>query len=648
MSYPFYKIKTVSEQSHHTSPSWMVCFVRTSNVYTSEKIKKTGIDTSGESGRGSRENDYIITKNDCVSLSISNSKNSPSKTCSLNMKVSDIDYQKALAPGDWVFVWVSNYEEKINNFYEILKANDQGRFSLLTEKDSGLKFFGRILNVSNSESVGASGIKTTIQNINCQSFLELVSSVYFSYTLDVIVNSNPLTSNQNTQFDNFTNNIFKDASTQFLDSVIKSSEKKTQKKFNIAYQQLDLVTSKIFSYLMGYSNIVSGKNGEEVKISFSTPIELPKMVSKIIGKPDSKKILDIYSFISGIQKFDSGDASNNPALMSPKNIYEVLYKNVFYYTQTPTLPILVFYRPPIWRNETVWSILNQYHDSTVNEMFTSLRLNPQGKIGPVITLREIPYSTALINYIENGKLLYSEKNDRNSSQKAKQKAKEKQFTAEESLNKNRTMYYNLPRWQLPNLMIKNINSYSTDTERINFVQIQYVSSSNIVSAINPDLDLSTTNLSRFNYVEDSDDIKKNGLRADISVSNFPIILLNEFFYTTIAKKRADWLFNGHFKLNASVGCFGIEEPICEGDNIEISGILYHIQSVSHSCQISGSGKKSFNTTLQLSNGIISDSLNDTEIPIYPVQLEIKPKNKNISYNKFEDNSNFIQNSEKLK
>jgi hypothetical protein len=53
-----------------------------------------------------------------------------------------------------------------------------------------------------------------------------------------------------------------------------------------------------------------------------------------------------------------------------------------------------------------------------------------------------------------------------------------------------------------------------------------------------------------------------------------------------------------------VSCLGIESPICEGDNLEFEGIVYHIESVNHSCAIDpGSGMRHWATTLTLTNGL---------------------------------------------
>lgn len=65
---------------------------------------------------------------------------------------------------------------------------------------------------------------------------------------------------------------------------------------------------------------------------------------------------------------------------------------------------------------------------------------------------------------------------------------------------------------------------------------------------------------------------------------------------------------------------GIQSTICEGDNVEYDGVVFHIETLSFNCSISSDGKKAFHTALSLSNGMFPgtiDSPNDGTFPIYP-------------------------------
>jgi hypothetical protein len=631
MNSPVYEIKMSSSDSHQTSPSWMVCFVRNSEVSISSSLPSF----QNASQRGSFKNDFIVTKNDCVSINITNSKSSPSKNCSLGMKVTDINYQNAIAAGDWVFVWINNNEEKINELYDILSGSKFENFKTLTDVGSGLKFFGRVLSVSSSTNISSNGIKTVFQTINCQSFLELMSSIYFAYTLTSLASLK--NTQENIAFDLRKQTIFKNASDDFFNTVAVGN--------GIIGRPIDLVTSDFLLFLLGYPNFLG-----ETQISFSEPIKLPNFVCQVLGRENAKEVWEIYSIISGIQKYKSGIANNSTDLMVPENITKGS-NNVLYLTDTRTLTEYTFQRPPIWTNETLWNVLSQFHDSMVNEMFSSLRINPEGQIGPVFTVREKPFSTGLINFIEKGSLQIGinsspiQKNTSISSSNPFNNENDQKINnqLDESLTKKRTMFYNLPRWKMPLSMVKNLNTYTSDGDRINFVQVWGRNGSDLASSLNPESKISSS-ITNYNFVEDRKDIQKNGLRADVSVTNFPLLLqTNVNFYTVCAKKRADWLFNGHLKLSGTVSCFGIQDPIAEGDNIEIDGVLYHIESVNHNCSISPGGIKTFSTNIQLTNGLISRFLNDSQPPIYPLQLGLTPEQNNISFNNNETiSSKFIK------
>jgi len=129
-----------------------------------------------------------------------------------------------------------------------------------------------------------------------------------------------------------------------------------------------------------------------------------------------------------------------------------------------------------------------------------------------------------------------------------------------------------------------------------------------------------------NYVADDQDITRNGLRADISETGFDLPLSDgvQSHAPVWARMMADWKFNGHLKPAGSVTLYGITKPIAEGDNCQVRGVVYHIESVQHVAAIAGT-KKTFRTILGLSNGILASSLrNDKDIPKYPAQQSANP------------------------
>jgi hypothetical protein len=189
----------------------------------------------------------------------------------------------------------------------------------------------------------------------------------------------------------------------------------------------------------------------------------------------------------------------------------------------------------------------------------------------------------------------------------------------------RTYFNNLPRWVIDDSLIMSLNVGTSESERINFTQVWSTRLADIMvaaqvsdnSSASGDQTTKELQLQVGNWVLDRTDVQRHGLRADIATSNFDYPAAGKTYARYWAKTRADWLFNGHLKLSGSVTLAGIQEPICEGDNVEIRGILYHILSVSHSVGISG-GRKHFTTSLPIGNGILASPLDKskTALPQY--------------------------------
>jgi hypothetical protein len=66
---------------------------------------------------------------------------------------------------------------------------------------------------------------------------------------------------------------------------------------------------------------------------------------------------------------------------------------------------------------------------------------------------------------------------------------------------------------------------------------------------------------------------------------------------------ADFIVGGHMVFTGSLTTVGITAPICIGDNIEWDGIVFQIETITHSCSIDASGKKIFLSSFALTHGI---------------------------------------------
>jgi hypothetical protein len=222
-------------------------------------------------------------------------------------------------------------------------------------------------------------------------------------------------------------------------------------------------------------------------------------------------------------------------------------------------------KPEYWNQVAVWSILSQYTNSPINELFVTLRVAPDGSVMPTVVFRQMPFSSEEYQGVS-------------------------------------TKFLNLPRWKVSPDLLLDINIGRDEAARINFVQVFGViptaSQKNNSGFISQQIGAK-------NYQLDQLDIRRSGLKPYIITSNFDSVATDKrgFFSPIWAKLLADALIGGQLKLNGSITSYGIVEPIAVGDNLELDGVVYHIEGVSHQCSLAPDGKRHFITSLELSNGV---------------------------------------------
>ena len=69
---------------------------------------------------------------------------------------------------------------------------------------------------------------------------------------------------------------------------------------------------------------------------------------------------------------------------------------------------------------------------------------------------------------------------------------------------------------------------------------------------------------------------------------------------------ADRVFGGHLKWSGQFVVKGIQEPICEGDNLQVEDLVYHIEQVAHIMNMTPQGGITWDTQLTVTNGVPAD------------------------------------------
>lgn len=671
MAAPTYLITQNQPDSHQSNPGWVVAFVRYKHPACGYTTRDTLLETKP----------MMIIQNDDVGVSISNSKRSFSKSCTIIIKSADVHYQSAISPGDWVSVWLHEDMDHINQITRTLftKARPNKDFSSnLNNWNSGLKFVGRVMSVSAPDVISANGQRTVSQRVQCASFIELDSSVYFTFMATAqfqspgrssddagakLLNSGPAVADKQKEYllgqERFRG--FTDAFKEFFNKSMVKPDSGGELDWKSGYTP-DRVIQFLMIYLLGIDKKDFLPPGSQIRGHYNDAIIVPKQIADITGV-DTKavnptRLWQFYNVILGLQTYK---ANTSESAAQPYKRFApdfdansgITHKSIFMRTRYP-LKGWVFWNPPTWSNVSLWSIFNQYLHPLLNEMYTVMRCDQYNRIRPTIVVREQPFSTGLFEALVNPKMVEiapstPTKNTKTNTQSRnvkkainkntnKAEPDEKFRLAEATIEKQqnafmskvprelttRSMFHNIPRWVIDDSMIISVDTSASESNRCNFVQVWGKNGGSPVmsgpgknGAFNSQEGYKIAQMIMKNYVADDKDIARNGLRASILDSEHDFLVTGGSLSPYWARMKADHLFNGHLKLSGTIECIGISAPICEGDNLEVRGIVYHIESVTHAAMLSANGRKSFRTSISVSNGILKSSLvNDKDLPVY--------------------------------
>lgn len=541
-------IKANSTDSHQTSPGYALTFIRWSNRDTLNYKSISNFDVRKP----------LVVINDAIQVSVSNSKMGITPSMSAVLLGGDINYATAIHPGDFVFVNMVDYDEKVAKI-DTNTGKDTNNNSIrnralgikpINNYSDGFKGMFKIQTVRKKLMVDPqSGIKRLVYSIQAFGFTEFNNVIYYD----------PQVFNQATgnlalfqaQFDKFWSKLVKDKKTQSIQELM---------------QML--------------INTLVGQGTKNLNTKLPAPpnrhFKVPTTVGKLMGVK-ATYASEIYNYIFGVwgdskvgkaSKVDPKDGFN-PSISKDSEKPAGFFK-------TPTdIQGHRKLEAEYWNNVKVWEILKKYQNPVINEMYSTYRVNVNGRVMPTLVVRQKPFSSLHFN----------------GSAKT-------------------TNFMNIPRWRISSNLIYDIDLGKDDAARINFVQIKTRSLST-----NQSSDLAKQTATK-NFQADGGDIERNGLRPFLATANFD--------YPQTSKKTkgkewaelvGDWLINGHLREAGTITCVGIEEPISVGDNLEFDGVVYHIDNIRHTMTIDNTGRKQFRTHLQVSFG--TDLRSTKTQPVYP-------------------------------
>lgn len=526
---------------NQSSPTWVLTFVRFENRDTLRNNTIPPLETN--------PNDPLVVENDCVSVTTTMNKGTLTPSMEATLKETDINYLAAVAPGDFVFVNMLNWESDARQL--AINANNGDP---INGPDDGFKGLFKVQSVRKIISVSeADGKKSVFFKIDGYGFTEFNNTIYF--------NQNLLASGSQDNFGLFIRRL----STDWANIVNPNGF------FNV---------QKIISILIT-SFIGNGINTSDLSDDFksnlptaNTQFFVPSLVGNLLGISQATAVKDIYDYLFGIQTYTSNQNQSLSEGLNPK-LQSKFSGPGFKYTTTPVYGDS-FFMPEFWNATKAWSIINQYLNSPLNEIYTCYRLSNDNRIYPTVVFRQMPFTT-------------------------------QDFQARFNINPSVTSFLSIPRWQIDASLVYSLDIGRDEAARVNF--FQYYSR---VGLINDNAGAGPAQeIAAINYVFDSNDVKRSGLRPSIVSGMFDPYVSAGPRSPTWAKIMGDAVMGSQLKLNGTMELVGIDQPICIGDNLEFEGIVFHIESIIHNCFIDPvSGIKRFKTIIKLSNGVSLDSTND--------------------------------------
>jgi len=522
---------------NQSSPTWVLTFIRFENRDTFRNNNNSALEV--------KQNDPLVIESDCIAVTTGMNKGTLTPSMEATFKETDVNYLTAVAPGDFVFVNILNWESDARRV-----AQNARNGSPINGPDDGFKGLYKIQRVSKNISINEqSGTKQVIYKIDGYGFTEFNNTIYF--------NQNLLASGSESNFGIF---------------IRKLSSDWAQLANSKGYFQLrDIVALLITSFIGNGINTTNYSDDFKAFLpTANTQFLIPALVGKLMGISNAKAAKDIYNYNFGVQGYSGSSNQTMAQGLNPK--FNSNFSGPGFHFTPTQLQGLSFFMPEYWNSVKAWSILNQYTNAPLNEIFTCYKLGTDNKIYPTVVFRQIPFTT-------------------------------QDFKARTNVTIPVTQFLTIPRWKVDSALVYSYDIGRDEVARINFYQYYSRAAINDKQGSGPAQEVGAGN-----YAFDSEDVTRSGLRPSIVSNMFDPYVQTGPLSPSWAKIMGDATIGGQLKLNGTIEMLGVSQPICIGDNLQFEGVVFHIESIIHSCNIDpSSGIKRFKTTLKLSQGVALDS-----------------------------------------
>lgn len=572
----------------HHNPYWILAVIPYKVKFSVDTVKIAAYspNVSVNAGDLMATDPIVLLDNHCIRWNVSQSKNTHVSSASFTLTIPEVidinqnsdgvpqtDKKKLpyynISPNDWVMFWAMDNVEDYNRVKQAINS-----LSACNEEKSGLKFLGKVTSFRSSMVIADSGVKLVSYNLQCHGFKEFNTGIYYN------------------QLAQPTGQLGADVKAQGLNNlggdinrfIVNGDTLKGTTQFIIPFMTQILFSCSFESALKRAAeaatvgSVSDPKEAARIKAKLegfapNKPLLVPKVVVKLLGLTEERPnpiYTDILSQYIGLEG-RSGDK------LYPDSFTNQVTTNTTY-AYPDRMNSTLLKQSLNLDGSTVWSILQTYLNHPVNELFTCMRLDPHGKIMPSMVCRQIPFNSKYFKQNTRPKV---------------------------------TAFVDLPRWVIDESYITNYNIGMDESTATNYVRVEPVISAPSGEQPQGKAALRVNLLTSIFPITDSIDIARNGLKmynvqlgsvvTNLSPEDSNVQMVN-FWNSMIS----DIYMKARYSANGTVVCKGIQDPITIGDNTLVKGILFHIEGVTHEGGISADGKKSFNTTLNLSYGISTD------------------------------------------
>lgn len=547
-----------------------------------------------------RTDEPVIVTSDILSLSMTQNKSNPVGTLNAILASGIYNYLGVCNPGDYVMVWICpdivTTNDLIQNIRQLQACNDI---------KYGLKFFGKIFSIDENFSIDGTGVKIVRYNLTANSFDQYMSQIFTNPFVSPDANNDPSKLLYANQF--FSQTIGGITNGQNADLF-------TNIEFNAQYQ-----VAYLHQALLGHVNLTAASS-QAVLAALNNTFVIPQQIGQLFGmniqnqnSQDPLSFMDITNVIIGVQTFGSGTIPSpfgntgnniNPATpdfgpdfnlqgAADNSVMNNLGKMYWPQSQDNYLKgIRALNISPNMAGSN-WQLVKEVSNSVINEMYTTLRLSPTGdSIFPTFICRQLPFS---LNKIQSNGSISSPSDGQGPD------------TGSATETFNVTMYGDLPRFKIQK---EQIIAYTLNKNNQNRVNLFWLLPTAYTPGQQPIIQ-NAINLAVNGFSFDPSDTKRHGVRL------FRNQIYEQYNLQTAAAQQKiskysqllqDINGNLHLKLNGTLVTWGIYDPICIGENLEIydddnkTGILFHIEAINHSYQVLN-GLPIFRTSFNLSYGL---------------------------------------------